>query len=207
MSTPPPRHLYAVNPAMWRVHHRDLDGVPPSKGKIGITFDLPVSPLPDPNATPPWAGYLMYEVNQGKPIIGTNLVYRFGAVIAPGTIFNYMSDPNNLQGPTPAAIHPIIKRTPFPDAGASDRWWSTKSFTIKDMSLNEELDVSLDPSEWTDVTGVKASNDPINLAMFKQSIAKACCLGLTFGGGWFYGHGVNVSSGSCAFNLYEVYSY
>lgn len=210
------RHEYRVAPDNWTIRYRTPSGFPVRKNpKGGISFDLPVSPKCDPDATPPWAGYVtmqepknLIEHGPGVPLVGTHLVYQFNVTATPGTQFNFMSDSNNLDGKDPAAFRPFLKQNAWDHMGLPDRWWNNSSkFTLKNSGPLETLDVSLDPALWTDVDGTPAAASPVLLGYFKQALARPSYIGWTFGGGNYYGHGVNCFGGQCTVNLYRLYSY
>lgn len=211
MSVP---HEYRVAPDCWSQRQRtDTEFAVRRGAKYGISFELPVSPLPDPHATPPWVGYVTMEdkvnllqAGHGNPILGTNLVYEFGMVVPPNTKFNFMSDANNFNGPNPASFRPLIKNGPWSSMSDANRWWSKQNWTLKDAFL-EKLDVSLAPSEWFDVNGTPADSSPAITALFNAAKAKPSYIGMTFGGGWFAGHGVNTSGGQATFSLYRMHTY
>jgi len=58
--------------------------------------------------------------------------------------------------------------------------------------------VALDPGQWTDTNGNLGTSDPIR---FAAALADPMTIGLTFGGGCFFGHGVYIDGGTARFIL------
>lgn len=211
----PIKHELPVSPEFWRLRHRDVEGVRPQPGpKGGIAIPLPVSSVPDPHATDPWLGYVMGEYKSNllthaiaKPIVGTHLVYQFEFICDPHVTFCFMSDPNNYNGQMPAAFHPMLKSEEWLFNGWPDRWWCKQPFVLKPTNGLILLDVSLDPSNWSDVDGTSADTSPYTIAAFQAVLARPSYYGMTFGGGNFYGHGVKAYGGPAVMNFYQMYSY
>ncbi len=60
------------------------------------------------------------------------------------------------------------------------------------------ITVPLTPDQWSSVLGKKGSAAPLEFAEALRGVDK---VGMTFGGGCFFGHGVNVSGGEATFTL------
>jgi hypothetical protein len=54
---------------------------------------------------------------------------------------------------------------------------------------------------WSDVIGEFGTLSATTQAGFAATLASVSQIGMTFGGGCFFGHGVNVSGGTAAFEL------
>ena len=63
------------------------------------------------------------------------------------------------------------------------------------------LENSLTPDQWSSVYGKTGNYDATALAGFRDALANLGHIGMTFGGGCFFGHGVNVSGGTARFVL------
>jgi hypothetical protein len=61
------------------------------------------------------------------------------------------------------------------------------------------------PGQWTSVFGKRGNYDPAATAGFMEALNHLWSVGLVFGGGCFYGHGVNLTGGTARFAL-ERYS-
>ena len=68
--------------------------------------------------------------------------------------------------------------------------------------------VPLKPDQWSSVEGQLGNANAQATAGWNQALKKVQYLGLTFGGGCFFGHGISVSGGTAtltisAFDLYR----
>jgi hypothetical protein len=89
-----------------------------------------------------------------------------------------------------------------------DRWWAHSV----SLSLGPDLDgtssvtvtltVPLDPANWVTVEdGVHGDQDGTSLAWFNDATVNVSRIGVTFGGGCNYGHGVFVTGGTARFTI------
>ncbi len=109
--------------------------------------------------------------------------------------FNYMLEPSNVCI-SPATVRPYLeaqvpKHCPdatYTCAPPSARQWSNPA-AIELEEGTFTLVVPFTPPLWSDAEGVFGQND---LAGFAETLAHPRYLGMTFGGGCFFGHGVNV---------------
>ena len=86
--------------------------------------------------------------------------------------------------------------------GEFDRWWAyADTATLAGGSFARSA--PLDPSRWLSVYGVHGDAAP---AAFATALANVSAIGLTFGGGCYYGHGVYTTDGAATFALtrYEI---
>ena len=111
-----------------------------------------------------------------------------------------VSDPNDMP---PATIHPFLWRSgddlSCNGAMASYRFWSPSGVTLK-LGDSRTLTSVLDPFVWTNCYGQHDTSG------FAGALENAIGIGFTFGGQNFFGHGVNLTSGSATFkvNSYTV---
>jgi len=102
----------------------------------------------------------------------------------------------------PATMRPFIFANNNDWSGAFSRWWAASDFvTLAPGSYT--LDIPLSPERWTSVNGIAGSAAPTQFASALQNVSS---LGVSFGAGCFYGHGVYVDSGTARWVLttYEV---
>ncbi len=198
---------------------------------IGITTDFPWSEKPDPFAGPVWNGYLVMEVpgnmlrkpspkpnnvawnkNNPQPLlppvlslpVESHLLFEFFFEITKDAQLNYQSDIDNTDKTTPAGFRPFIKSGPWSMMGAPHRWWSRQRVDLSPTDTRRSLGVSLDPSNWFNVNGHDGDSPGSG---YLEALARPAYLGLTFGGGFFAGHGVNVSNGNARFHLHRFCAY
>jgi hypothetical protein len=164
----------------------------------GIGFDFEVSQFPDPNAGPTWDGYLISPVHN-IALTGSEIVVTFAINADPSVIWNYASDSWNTN-PPPANFHVYVStsegscKEPFTICNAPQlRWWSNPvKFTLVDTGGTVELHVPITPENWSETDGAPAT-DPIFYPYWVQTMNSPKWVGITFGGGSAFGHGVNVT--------------
>ena len=103
---------------------------------------------------------------------------------------------------TPPSVRPFIFANDNDWSGAFSRWWAVSDFvTLAPGSYT--LDIPLLPERWSSVNGVAGSAAP---APFASALQNVSSLGVSFGAGCFYGHGVYVDGGTARWVLtaYDV---
>jgi hypothetical protein len=113
-------------------------------------------------------------------------------------IFNYLTEPFNTCT-TPASVRPFIWANQNSSA-EFDRWWSNPT-TLTLAAGAATLAVKINPDQWTSMNGKRGNADAASLSGFNGAIRNVSSLGLTFGGGCFFGHGVYVEGGTAQFRL------
>ena len=118
-------------------------------------------------------------------------------------VFDYRTNTNNTCGVGyPGTVRLYIQRAGDNMSGSGEyqqyRYWSKLSYkelTSGTFNISESLQ---DPSKWSDVYGKSGSDYPDR---FTATVSNAEKVGVTFGGGCFYGHGVFVSGGTAKFTI------
>jgi hypothetical protein len=180
-----------LDPSRWDIlYSPGMPSHPSADASGGWHFDFP---------SPPGSiNYLTITIN--RPIRGT--FFADMKVDAQNATFNFwMGDPTNT-GTAPPACRLFFQQQgdDFSGSGAMQfyRWWSTTfAFVLADGAAL--LRVPLTPDKWVSVFGLRGTDSAAAQAGFAQAMAKTSKVGLTFGGGSYYGHGVNVTSGSARF--------
>lgn len=170
----------------------DLNGAPMHLDKKGKTYFIFPTVSPGVN-------YVTRAV-AGLPA-GVSLISFAYTLTTTGTpIFNYRTNPNNTCGPgSPGTVRLFIQRAGDNLSGAGVfqqyRYWSTPG--VQKLAPGSfALRARFDPAQWTDIYGKPGSDFP---ERFRQTLQNAARVGVTFGGGCFYGHGVfNSDSDSTA---------
>ncbi len=171
----------------------------------GWFIDFPAVPAPFdytqyPNGPPPSVGRAVVPYKGPLPP-GGSLTAAFHIDAADGTVWNTQMEPSNA-GVWPASV--VLYFSDHNDGGDQyDRWWSQwdNGYFVALGAGDFALTVPLvhDPAIWTSVYGqdsVQASAD-----RFAKALAHPTDVGMTFGGGFYKGHGINVCGGPARFTL------
>ena len=145
-----------------------------------------------------WDGYLLTGVGTKRApakLSGT-MVITLACISAPSVVFRWDSESGNVGCPTPANARPIIySGLKSLVKSGSDRWWAHSiAYTLTNGTAT--LTIPLTPGNWSNVNGVLDVNNPTG---FQACLNSVSWVGMTFGGGCFYGHGVNVEGGNAQF--------
>lgn len=129
------------------------------------------------------------------------LVASFTITTSGPVIFNSL-DPSSSTCTLAAAVRPFFWSNGNGN-GAFDRWWSNpRAFALAPGAAT--LTVALKPENWSSVNGKFGNADPDTRFAFEKALLNVTRLGLTFGGGCSFGHGINISGGSASFSLAEL---
>lgn len=113
-------------------------------------------------------------------------------------VFNSL-DPITSACSLPASVRPFLWANNNGN-GAYDRWWSNpRAFALADGSAT--IAVPLEPGAWSSVNGQFGNADSVARFNFDKALLNVSRLGVTFGGGCSFGHGINVRGGSAKFLL------
>ena len=139
----------------------------------------------------------LYNVHPPREVSGELSVVVQVTTDGP-VVFNYMTEPFNTCA-APASARPFIwaNRNLW---GDNDRWWSNPE-TFPLTAGSATLTVPLVGSHWSNVNARFGNADPAAKAAFDLALQNVSSLGLTFGGGCFFGHGVYVRGGRAQFAL------
>jgi hypothetical protein len=112
----------------------------------------------------------------------------------------------SLDPITPTCVIPVSVR-PFIWAnengeGTYDRWWSNPR-AISLAAGSSTVAVPLQPEFWSSVNGAFGNGESAARNGFARALLNVSRLGLTFGGGCSFGHGVRVQGGTASFALTE----
>jgi hypothetical protein len=100
----------------------------------------------------------------------------------------------------PATFHLFFEQQNDDLADPNGRWWATASKYDLGSQDNTTITlvVPLTPDQWSNVHGER---DPTS---FNAALANVGWIGVTFGGQYFFGHGVAVSSGVAKYILVDL---
>lgn len=135
--------------------------------------------------------------------LGQTLTMTFQVVQSPDVVFEYGFGPGNM-GLRPANVRFYIQYGLSLSNFANTRWWSNPvSCDLVEAGDKVTLSVGLNPGEWSNIWGHMGNEDAKTIKGFNLALAKAGKIGITFGGGSFFGHGVWLSQGSATFKMKE----
>jgi hypothetical protein len=127
-------------------------------------------------------------------LTSSTLTLRFHIETTGGVQFQPLLSPDNVCN-SPATVRPIIQRIGDDmtlGKGPDYRFWGPP-ITLADGGV--DVTVPLAPDQWINVNGQYSP------AGFAEALAKVWRIGVTFGGGCFAGHGVNISGGTAKFTM------
>lgn len=181
-SPPPPPAPPPSSP--WQFWYSE--GVPtaPIIDGDGWWFDAPRAP-----------GHVNYLIKPGRYSLRNRFAIAGNIEQSDDAAWSYKTNPDNTCDGV-ANFRFYIQRAGDDLSGAgpmaSYRWWSNPC-NVELKAGAYDADVNLWPSQWSNVYGKFGSDVP---AEFNAAIADVQAVGLTFGGGCFFGHGVQLLSGS-----------
>ena len=127
-------------------------------------------------------------------------------ILSGAPTFEFDTEPFNTC-PAPATARPYfalanigtrhVKKGENPDYW---RWWSNPSAIVLAEGATT-ISVPLQPSAWSSVNGERGDASAAATAGFWRTLQDAGSVGLTFGSGCFFGHGVYVRDGAAQFTL------
>ena len=131
------------------------------------------------------------------PKAAVSVTFTIATTGAP--VFDYRTASDNTCD-RPASVRLFLQRRDDRMTGQGQyefyRWWSNAGVDLKPGTFT--LDVPLQPALWVSVMGKTGAGNPVE---FAAAMANLGHVGVTFGGGCFYGHGVRVSGGRASFAM------
>lgn len=148
--------------------------------------------------TCPSVNYLTTKYSSA--IKGSGLTMSISVATSSGTVFEYRTNSNNTCT-TPAKVRFFVQRRGDRTlTNENYRWWSNPvSYELTDGAVT--LTAPLTPDQWSNVNGKFGNYDAAATAGFYDAFNNPERVGMTFGGGCFFGHGVFVTGGTARFTL------
>ncbi len=137
------------------------------------------------------------ETQAGGPLAGRSITMT--VEISGSPEFRYKLEPANTCD-TPASVRLLLQREGDDFTKEFYRWWSNPEAIVLKAG-RYSIAVPLRPHQWSSVFGKNGDAAPEEFAQALKNIGK---IGMTFGGGCFFGHGVNVSGGEAVFTLKDL---
>jgi len=165
----------------------------------GVTLHAPVPGEEFSFDFPPAPGSVGYVSKQATGAAKGAVQASFSIAMSGDAVFDYRTAANNTCA-APASVRLLLQRKGDNLSGAGPyafyRWWSIAGTVLKAGSFT--LTVPLAPAHWRSVSGKTGEANP---RAFADALADLGRVGVTFGGGCFYGHGVRVLRGRAAFTM------
>jgi hypothetical protein len=200
-SLEPPADI-SMSPDWWTF--RFSPGLPlhPVSGDGGWYFDFPVYDVVPTTACSatgcPAVHYLTTPTT--RDLTGTTLTMTGRIDVTGGPTFQAALSPDNVCV-NPARVRLFLERANEPTADPVEfyRWWSDVSLILAPGAGG--LSARISPEHWSSVFGTKGNASPEAMAGFEATLADLATVGMTFGGGCFAGHGVNINRGAARFTV------
>jgi hypothetical protein len=150
----------------------------------------------------PTAGSMHYLFTRSpQPSVHGTMVISFTISGNVPVTFNSL-DPQSSTCSIASSVRPFLWANDNGN-GPYDRWWSNpRSFPLAPGSGS--LSVPLRPENWSSVNGRFGNADSDTRVAFERALLNVTRLGMTFGGGCSFGHGVNITGGPASFTLTEL---
>jgi len=141
-----------------------------------------------------------------------NVVVAAANVVTGGNpVFNYRLQGSNTCETPGAEMHVILGMTDWQWDRSEETYMAVESIRQTtpsyswDMTVNGSvrMTIPLDPSDW--IWRVNGQPATTNLNAWQKLVRHVENIGLTFGGGCFYAHGVNVTGGGVQFQLQQLW--
>jgi hypothetical protein len=202
---PTPVPGISLDSQSWYIRSSD-DGQPdhhPNAAANGWSFNFPVvADISSCSAIGKCPSINIVTTPYTTPIaIGKTVTMTFQINTTGTPQFNYMLDPTNTCV-SPATVHLFIEHANDDFLTETYQWWAIPSSAVL-AAGTVTLTAPITPDQWSDMYGNVGNLDSTRLAGFSDALANVGNIGMTFGGGCFLVHGVNISGGTAQFNLID----
>lgn len=198
----------SLNPASWNILYSPGMSAHPSaisSTEVGWSFYFPQYPGPLPCANEGACSAVHYITSPAQaPLSGVSITLT-GRIEEPGVAtriypqtviypkFQYQTQPENTCISPASYARLLIQRAGDNLTQEYYRWWSNPiALELKHGAFS--VTVNLSPGQWSDVYGKEGNSSASATAGFLAALTNVGNLGMTFGGGCFFGHGVNISA-------------
>jgi hypothetical protein len=186
-SLPPTTLTLALQSAAWETIADPSPYPLANSGSNALVFDFPET----------GSMHYLYTASPRPDIRGTVEVSVRVATTGP-VVFRSL-EPPSASCTIPLSVRPFFWANQNGN-GEFDRWWSNpRAFTLAAGAAT--ISVPLTPALWSSVNGKFGNADSFANFGFERAILNVSRLGLTFGGGCSFGHGINIQGGRAEFTL------
>ena len=188
----------------WRIQYSPSMPADPTAGGPGVWYlDFPTDPNYPGCILNSNCDSLNYVTTSYSGPAPNSVSMTFQILTTGAPTFNYAMDSDNTCT-TPATVRLFLERRNDNFSAEFYRWWANPTaYDLQPTSGNMTLTVPLAPDQWSSVYGKAGNYDATARAGFQDAVTDLERVGMTFGGGCFFGHGVNVSGGTARFVLID----
>jgi hypothetical protein len=188
----PSAHGFSLQPSAWSIQYSPSMPSSPSQAAGGWYFDFPQGPEADGAASV----HYVTTPSGGGLASSSWLGAVFEIAETGAAVYQYkLKADNTCDNPAIVSLFLQQQGDRLTASEPYKRWWSVGGYALK--SGSGELTVSLeDGSKWLSVFGERGNASAAASAGFAAAKQYLGNIGLTFGGGCFKGHGVNLAPGS-----------
>jgi hypothetical protein len=200
-AAPAPWTAFHWYQAQYNFQDKHQQFLPTSQGVSSVYFSFPDS------STGWWTTRLFYYTK--KPLSFStcqllNVTFQVSTVGTP--TFDWQSEASNTCALPPASVRAFFySQLSTLRHNYTNEWWANTSnsyYILQDTNgTSVTLSVSFNPANWSSVYGVLGNQD---VKDFTAALANINDIGLSYGGGCFFGHGVSVSGGEATFTLQSL---
>ncbi len=141
--------------------------------------------------------HYLFTASARPNLRGTIVVSLQVATTGP-VLFNSL-DPQSGSCAIPSSVRPFFWANDN-GSGPYDRWWSNpRAYALAEGTTT--IAVPLEAQNWSSVNGRYGNADSETKFLFDRALLNVTRIGLTFGGGCSFGHGINVQGGAARFTL------
>ena len=180
----------SLRPEAWSIRFSQGMPLQPALADGGWSFDFPRGTECETKHDCPGVHYVTTPYRKPIPADAT-LLLAFRITTQGEVKFNYRLEAANTCF-SPATVRAFLQRADDDLYAANGRFWSNPAATILAPG-NFTVAIKLRPDQWTNVDGERDRKG------FETVLDNVGDIGITFGGGCFFGHGVNVEGGSARF--------
>jgi hypothetical protein len=178
----------------------------PLAAEHGWTFAFPRETKACPGAQCPSVHYV---VTRSPALHAGQAIMMSGRIAASSdAAFNHRIEgaDNNTAGGAPSTCRLFLQQADDDLSGRGVyehyRWWAhadDSGIVLGDGPFAAAAE--LKPEDWVNVEGRAGNESAATQTGFANALAHVAFIGFTCGGGYFYGHGVNMESGTATFTL------
>jgi len=182
-----------LDPESWNI--RFSYGMPkhPYAEGSGWAFDFPVGTNCRVKEGCPGVHYVTTRYTKAIPPHAV-LTLSFKVEANENTVFNFKLEKDNVCEGPPASVRAFLQRAEDDLYAADNRFWSNPVSVVL-AAGDYKMMVELSADQWTNVNGEQSQSG------FGETLSQMGNIGVTFGGGCFFGHGTNASGGNARFVL------